>query len=213
MATVFSDTPMSTTSGTSPSATSTCLSTGAICGFANSPGTLYLFTFLSTLLLLTLVSGGIISRSMYLRRRQQRLMASGAWAPPTRRTAMTLEASLRNKPTMYEVNLSLVAPEDLRYWDGMQPLAAAYRRPAARPIPVPAEVAYSVNNPGETRPSPNSNIPRRAAPLGVYACRGEPSASTARAYRHDPVARNPAEPAPASCVCYCDADRTFLEWG
>ncbi|KAJ7023653.1 hypothetical protein C8F04DRAFT_1240078 [Mycena alexandri] len=144
MASSASGTP---TSSTSPSSASTCLSTGAICGIASSPGTLYLFTFLSTLLLLSIVAGGIVSRSVYLRRRQQRLMATGAWAPPSRRAAMTLETSLRKKPTMYEADLSVLVVEcDLRCWESVKPLAAAYRPPAVRPIPVPPEVVYAVDD-------------------------------------------------------------------
>ncbi|KAK7053618.1 hypothetical protein R3P38DRAFT_3254158 [Favolaschia claudopus] len=74
MATISVTTPGTTTGAsgvdTGTTATSTCITTAASCGVLPSPGTLYLFTFLATLLLLVVLAAGIISRSIYLRRRQ-----------------------------------------------------------------------------------------------------------------------------------------------
>jgi len=114
-----------TASGTlsaSSSPTSTCLSTGASCGLP-SPGTLYLFTFLATLLLLTVVAGGIVSRSVYLRRRQRQLIASGAWVPPGQR--IKTEPNLKTKPRIFDAYLGgAVAASDLRQWECMMPFSA-----------------------------------------------------------------------------------------
>ncbi|KAG5732940.1 hypothetical protein E4T56_gene17250, partial [Termitomyces sp. T112] len=53
----------------------------------NTSATLYLYTFLATLVLLLSVSAAIILRSLILRRRHQRLVAeamrNGTWVPPS----------------------------------------------------------------------------------------------------------------------------------
>ncbi|KAJ7149684.1 hypothetical protein C8R46DRAFT_1125788 [Mycena filopes] len=153
-----SGTPTATTSDGAASSTSTCLSTGSLCG-VTSPGTLYLFTFLCTLFLLIMVAGGVVSRSMYLRRRERRLMATGEWVPPSRRAAIALEANikmLKKKPIMYEVEFGLedsevIGESPLRNWDAMMPLAARYQAPPPVPPPIPAPPAMAMASPAPPR--------------------------------------------------------------
>ncbi|KAJ7458581.1 hypothetical protein FB451DRAFT_1273504 [Mycena latifolia] len=117
-------------SATSTSPTSSCTLGAASCGLP-SAGTLYLFTFLSTLLLLTAVAGAIVSRSVYLRRRQRQLIASGRW-PPSRAKP---EVNLKKRPQIFEAGLSGVVPaNDLGHWDVIMPISVAYT-----PGPAPLE--------------------------------------------------------------------------
>jgi hypothetical protein len=114
--------------------TSSCVSTGATCGIP-AAGTLYrasrqgptpstienpdrlsscaVFTFLATLLLLGLVIGGIVSRSVYLRRHQRHLIAN----PPSQRLVPNSNSKpeandTKSKPRIFDARLSLVRGGD-----------------------------------------------------------------------------------------------------
>ncbi|KAJ7059565.1 hypothetical protein C8F01DRAFT_1144982, partial [Mycena amicta] len=79
-----------------PPPTSTDCPTGpGTCGTA-PPATLYLYTFLSTLVIIALVSAGIIARSVHLRRRAR---MNGPWQHPARRETRIP----RSRPKMFDV--------------------------------------------------------------------------------------------------------------
>ncbi|KAF7358727.1 hypothetical protein MSAN_01211700 [Mycena sanguinolenta] len=103
---------------------------------------LYLYTFLATLILLLAVSAAIVSRSLILRRRHRRLVAhaiaTGAWPPHHGRDGGP-KVDLRMKPRMWD---AWVQPPSTRGgrnagqlqekegervdWDAIMPFAAAY---------------------------------------------------------------------------------------
>ncbi|KAJ7452207.1 hypothetical protein FB451DRAFT_696080 [Mycena latifolia] len=127
MATTTSTNATPTDSG-SPS--SSCTLSAVSCG-TPSPGTLYLFTFLATLLLLGIVAGGIVSRSVYLRRRQQQLIASGQWPPPAA-PRVKPQVNLSQRPRIFEAKLNaVVPPSELGHWEVIVPLSAVYEPPPA----------------------------------------------------------------------------------
>ncbi|KAJ7607281.1 hypothetical protein DFH06DRAFT_1347545 [Mycena polygramma] len=156
-------TPTTTAIGTLTSAvgspSASCLSTGALCGPSTAPGTLYLFTFLATLLLLTTVAGGITARSVYLRRRERRLIAAGILPPRAPRTLNSTATDkdtvvVKKKPRMYEVCFGLDENKAAGEvgWEGIVPLSAAYAAPPKveipQPVPEPAqEVASALIEP------------------------------------------------------------------
>ncbi|KAJ7259147.1 hypothetical protein B0H12DRAFT_1109064 [Mycena haematopus] len=112
---------------TSSTATSTCLSTGAACGVPSAE-TLYLFTFLATMLLLTIIGSGFVARSVQLRRRQRHLLAN----PPEQRVKP--EPALKPKPRIYDVHLrGAVAENDIRDWESIMPLSATTATARAAP--------------------------------------------------------------------------------
>ncbi|KAJ7082118.1 hypothetical protein C8R44DRAFT_823142 [Mycena epipterygia] len=117
-----------TTSGSSiPS--SSCNQNTSVCGIP-SPGMLYLFTFLATLLMLIILAAAIISRSVYLRRRQRQLIASGQWVPPGQREKG--EVNLKKRPRMFDAHVAAVVySSDLKQWELILPLSAGYESPPA----------------------------------------------------------------------------------
>ncbi|KAJ7064098.1 hypothetical protein C8F01DRAFT_1130332 [Mycena amicta] len=109
------------------------------------PAALYLYTFLSTLIVLLLVSCAIILRSLLLRRRQRIAMENGTWIPPHmpfagsgRRTRNPFAGM--PKPVLFDVHFQPTGgspatshmPEvaDAR-WAGLQPFYAS----SISPIP------------------------------------------------------------------------------
>ncbi|KAF7359629.1 hypothetical protein MVEN_00686700 [Mycena venus] len=160
MATSAGTTIVSSTSP-NPSPTSSCLSTGATCGIP-SPGTLYLFTFLATLVLLTVVAGGIISRSVYLRRQHRQLIASGRWVPPGQ--PPKVEPNLTKKPQIFDAYLGgAVAENELRQWESMMPFSLTVTAqdiglPSEPEQPQPQTNAVGVG--GESAESTISGTPR-----------------------------------------------------
>ncbi|KAJ7441089.1 hypothetical protein FB451DRAFT_119536 [Mycena latifolia] len=90
---------------------------------APPPATLYLYTFLSTLIILLLVSGGIIARSVVLRRRQQIAIANG-WVPAPRRRENTY--TTRPKPVMFDAYVVVDEPKSrAERWTAMKPFSAS----------------------------------------------------------------------------------------
>ncbi|GJE89118.1 hypothetical protein PsYK624_052120 [Phanerochaete sordida] len=78
----------------------------------SSQASLYLYTFLVTLVLLLTVSGAIVTRSVVLRRRHRRLVEeairNGTYVPPASRT----RRRLGEKPVLHDAFLGLGDPED-----------------------------------------------------------------------------------------------------
>ncbi|KAJ6575788.1 hypothetical protein B0H10DRAFT_2103852 [Mycena sp. CBHHK59/15] len=88
------------------------------------------YTFLSTLIILLLVSGGIIARSVVLRQRQRIAMANGTWMPPGRREAVV---HVRAKPVIFDAHVAGRDSAGLEQrWHTMKPFAAS-TIPPARP--------------------------------------------------------------------------------
>ncbi|KAJ7137529.1 hypothetical protein C8R43DRAFT_1019580 [Mycena crocata] len=135
-ATSTQDTSAASTPSVSVSA-SACDPGNTVC--VPSPGTLYLFTFLATLLLLTIVAGGIMSRTAYLRRRQRQLMAAGLW-PTTPQRGRT-DVNVKKKPRIFEVSTGeVVSCGESRHWDGLMPFSAIYESAPVKTIAPPTDI-------------------------------------------------------------------------
>ncbi|KAL1745596.1 hypothetical protein HDZ31DRAFT_63005 [Schizophyllum fasciatum] len=128
-------------------------------GVDSSPGlassaSLYLYTFLATLILLLGVSAAIVIRSLILRRRHRALVEeairNGTWVPPPTRPRVDLS----KKPKLHEAFLDSHSIQHQRQsgraeewlsWDGIFPFSATYitaNYPTPpRPIGVPTEVS------------------------------------------------------------------------
>ncbi|KAJ7741776.1 hypothetical protein DFH07DRAFT_1063896 [Mycena maculata] len=96
------------------------------------PATLYLYTFLSTLIILMCVSAAIIVRSVILRRRQQIAIANGTWVTPTNRREHVYIA--RPRPQMFDLYIADGEKHDEKQWGAMKPLSAS---PIAEPAKAP----------------------------------------------------------------------------
>ncbi|KAJ7037800.1 hypothetical protein C8F04DRAFT_1091565 [Mycena alexandri] len=117
---------------------------------APPPATLYLYTFLSTLIILLLVSAGIIARSVVLRRRQRIAIANGTW-PANRRRENYL--ATRKRPVMFDTYVAAPQPGDgskpdegEERWSAMKPFSASDIAPPPMkpaPLPLPVSVAHS----------------------------------------------------------------------
>ncbi|KAF7354706.1 hypothetical protein MSAN_01384300 [Mycena sanguinolenta] len=98
---------------------------------------LYLYTFLATLILLLSVSSAIVIRSLLLRRRHRRMVAeaiaNGTWIPPARR----VKVDLRKKPRLRDawVEPPLLRGEKEIDWDAIMPFAASYSPAGRAPSP------------------------------------------------------------------------------
>ncbi|KAJ7748216.1 hypothetical protein DFH07DRAFT_830448, partial [Mycena maculata] len=163
-----------TTQNISTSATSAVSSPSSTCNLGASacptpsPGTLYLFTFLATVVLLTLVTGTIVVRSMYLRRRHRLLVASGRWVPPAPPRPKG-EVDLKQKPRIFDAYLGESASEF--DWESVPPFSAT-----SASTPTPSKPPQSASQPQvnsampsfqmTTQFNPIRNIPwsRRIAP-------------------------------------------------
>jgi len=95
---------------------------------------LYLYTFLATLVLLLGVSGAVIIRSLLLRRRHRRMVEeairNGTYVAPAERRRFG-EGPPQKKPEMYDSYLQ--DDDELEKWGGLMPVAAALVRPAEEP--------------------------------------------------------------------------------
>ncbi|KAG6884771.1 hypothetical protein C0993_008374 [Termitomyces sp. T159_Od127] len=142
----------SASSSSSPTAPAT--GSGGDHGSNNNPSTsatLYLYTFLATLVLLLSVSAAIILRSLYLRRRHQRLVEeairNGTWVPPSPNGAFPFgnngrRVDLSKKPALWEAFVGSGARHTHRTgkaetvteweWDSIRPFAAAYVTPPSQ---------------------------------------------------------------------------------
>ncbi|KAF7319697.1 hypothetical protein MKEN_00751400 [Mycena kentingensis (nom. inval.)] len=153
-----------------------------------TPATLYLYTFLSTLIVLLIVSGGIIARSVYLRRVQQR---NGTWMPAR---APRVALGLGRKPEMFDVyiaecgtgtgpKLTMSGMGRSARWLDMKPFAASERPLAAvtdpdantrAQIPLETDVAFLIAMPFQTQepPDPDADEEREFPYLefGVVPC-------------------------------------------
>ncbi|KAJ6481309.1 hypothetical protein C8R47DRAFT_595359 [Mycena vitilis] len=117
------------------------------------PATLYLYTFLSTLIILMLVSAGIIARSVVLRRRQRLAIANGTWVSPRPRE----NYAARPRPVIFDAYLAAAAAdgknEDEERWTAMKPFSASDIAPPGKTPALP---------PVESPPAPHEPIRRVA---------------------------------------------------
>ncbi|KAJ7854557.1 hypothetical protein B0H14DRAFT_3449555 [Mycena olivaceomarginata] len=146
--------------------TSSCVSTGATCGIP-AAGTLYLFTFLATLLLLGLVIGGIVSRSVYLRRHQRHLIAN----PPSQRLVPNSNSKpeandTKSKPRIFDARLSLVRGGDRDVeWESSMPFAATTMLPAE----LDSDLSRAEPRPPGYQPPPRQAQTNDTAPMATGA--------------------------------------------
>ncbi|KAF9020767.1 hypothetical protein BDZ89DRAFT_1071967 [Hymenopellis radicata] len=111
----------------------------------NSSASLYLYTFLATLVLLLGVSAAIVFRSLILRRRHRAMIdeaiRNGTWVPPTNGRGRRIDPS--EKPLMHDAHLIVEAKYAHHEWDLMTPFSVSYSVPAgervqaASPAPAP----------------------------------------------------------------------------
>ncbi|KAJ7609933.1 hypothetical protein FB45DRAFT_1066483 [Roridomyces roridus] len=104
---------------------------GGIGGVGSTTGSgasaqLYLYTFLATLVLLFLVAGGILWRSSFIRRRNQRIVdeaiANGTWNPPMR----YFPVDLKMKPKMWDAHIVPPLDSPPADWVNIMPFAGSY---------------------------------------------------------------------------------------
>ncbi|KAH9924950.1 hypothetical protein B0H21DRAFT_826686 [Amylocystis lapponica] len=137
MSTTVSVAPSSTSSD-GPSPSTTVPSSGPT---LTSSASLYLYTFLATLILLLSISAAIVVRSYILRRRQRRMIEeairNGTYVPPPRSPR-----TFGEKPRLHDVYLALDAEDvltgkglavsdsgSLSSWGSLMPVAAVALKP------------------------------------------------------------------------------------
>ncbi|KAG7100063.1 hypothetical protein E1B28_001848 [Marasmius oreades] len=148
--------------------------------FGNTSASLYLYTFLATLVLLLGVSAAIILRSLLLRRRHRRMVEeairNGTWIPPTNSPRGGVKVDLSQKPKMWEAILGGGGYIDAKILD-MHPLEktkdplewSALKPISLQVLPLPqtqmnndadtnAEVINDNNNVNNTETSISSRI-------------------------------------------------------
>jgi len=148
---------------------------------ANS-ASLYLYTFLATLVLLLSVSGAIVVRSFILRRRHRRMVEeairNGTWIPPTP-AARAARVDLSKKPELWEAYLGGGGSWQLgsfghgsgkefeysRDWESIKPVYAGYSEPLT-------SVPYSGSTPNLTSLASPVFIPT-PTPTNHSASRGD----------------------------------------
>ncbi|KAF7292664.1 hypothetical protein MIND_01164600 [Mycena indigotica] len=142
----------------SPSASATDCPTGpGTCGSA-PPATLYLYTFLSTLVIIAAVSGGIVMRTIHIRRRQNEL-----WANNNHQRRRVGEPRVKTpRPMMFEAYIECPVAVDWttqrgaenyadgRQWAEMKPCSAEKIMPSKGGTSV-ATVALLISMPSAPR--------------------------------------------------------------
>ncbi|KAK0472493.1 hypothetical protein IW261DRAFT_1507714 [Armillaria novae-zelandiae] len=95
-------------------------------GSLNSSASLYLYTFLATLILLLGVSAAIVFRSLILRRRHRRMVEeairNGTWIPPTNGRGIRYDPS--QKPIMHEAAMNV--QKNHHDWEACKPFSVSY---------------------------------------------------------------------------------------
>ncbi|KAG7443789.1 uncharacterized protein BT62DRAFT_995821 [Guyanagaster necrorhizus] len=123
------------TSTTSSSSDSLGAGSGNDGGSLNSSASLYLYTFLATLILLLGVSAAIVFRSLILRRRHRRMVneaiLNGTWIPPASRRGMRFDPS--QKPIMYEAAMNI--EKNHHDWEACKPFSVSYTVAASKRTP------------------------------------------------------------------------------
>lgn len=125
--------------------------------FASSAASnLYLYTFLATLVLLLLVSGAVIVRSIMIRVRARRAIEesirNGTYVPPPPRPGSTNAP----KPVFYDAHLKekdmdVLTDEKNGKWDGVVPVAAVFVPSTSQPtLPRPATSPQSTTRTNRT---------------------------------------------------------------
>lgn len=133
--------------------------------------------------MLIMLAGAIISRSVYLRRRQRQLIASGRWLPSGQREKG--EVNLKKRPRMFDAHIAAVlSANDVKQWELIsvrcsqispawdllkydlfpsQPLCASYNSAPAVILPA-SEIAHQVEPTGAAATTLTTGIflpPRR----------------------------------------------------
>ncbi|KAJ7215399.1 hypothetical protein GGX14DRAFT_696461 [Mycena pura] len=181
----------STQSSSFPASSSSATPTGPSCingppCATPPPATLYLYTFLSTLIILLVVSGGIITRSFFLRRRQQIAMANGTWVPPSPNRRES-RYTLRPKPVIFDVHIPPEAEAGTKEdpderWGTIQPFSVSDLDIASgKSTPGPSDE----DAPPSTRTRRETGARIRARLLTLLRLRLH------RPFRHAPAASDP----------------------
>ncbi|KAL4253547.1 hypothetical protein AB1N83_013648 [Pleurotus pulmonarius] len=160
-------------------------------GIATS-ASLYLYTFLATLVLLLGVSSAIVVRSLILRRRHRRMIEeairNGTWVPPAASSSRRVDLS--KKPKMYEAWISRGDAQDRRGlehtdWEGIMPFSVLYTLPS-KPAAGTPQASSSTNNAAPvSTPNPDAGAPSstgrsrlsRFTPLRLFRRPAAPAAS------------------------------------
>ncbi|KAK0451195.1 uncharacterized protein EV420DRAFT_1482599 [Desarmillaria tabescens] len=120
-------------------------------GSLNSSASLYLYTFLATLILLLGVSAAIVFRSLILRRRHRRMVEeairNGTWIPPTNGRGMRFDPS--QKPIMYEAAMNI--QKNRHDWEACKPFSVSYTVAAHNRTPPPAPPSSQQDNSARAR--------------------------------------------------------------
>ncbi|KII83793.1 hypothetical protein PLICRDRAFT_46979 [Plicaturopsis crispa FD-325 SS-3] len=152
--TSMSFTPPSQAPSLTSSASASSTSAAADINPPSSNGSLYLYTFLATLVLLLAISSTIVARSLVLRRRHRRLIEeairNGTWVPPPQGSRSRRD--IGEKPVMWD---AWVVGADKTGDEDLTPLAARYIKDDAPP---PSDTKA-------TPPTQDASVPRRAAIL------------------------------------------------
>ncbi|KDQ23657.1 hypothetical protein PLEOSDRAFT_1108139 [Pleurotus ostreatus PC15] len=173
-------------------------------GIATS-ASLYLYTFLATLVLLLGVSSAIVVRSLILRRRHRRMIEeairNGTWVPPA--AASSRRVDLSKKPKMYEAWISHGNIQDNRAvehpdWEGIMPFSVLYTL-SNKPAAGTPQASTSINNNSTnhiTPPTSNADA-RTGAPARSRLSRFSPLSLFRRpvAPAASPSGASPASPA------------------
>ncbi|KZT66176.1 hypothetical protein DAEQUDRAFT_730519 [Daedalea quercina L-15889] len=214
----------SSTSSAAPSASSSAGSSDSS-GPSTSSATLYLYTFLATLVLLLSVSAAILIRSYLIRRRQRRLVGEAIRdglisGPPAPGVSIQRAALLSRKPELFDVYLGHAPAEKARgkkrhasmdsassgasvesgWWNAVMPVAAR-------------EVKILPGTTSRARPSPRTSHPPHPEPSTFARFRSRlrvimpmpsvgasilPAPVTARSRQSEPAAFSPpSAPSPS----------------
>ncbi|KAK0200560.1 hypothetical protein DFS33DRAFT_1362543 [Desarmillaria ectypa] len=115
-------------------------------GSLNSSASLYLYTFLATLILLLGVSAAIVFRSLILRRRHRRMVEeairNGTWIPPTNGRGIRFDPS--QKPIMYEAAMNV--QKNHHDWEACKPFSVSYTVAAQNRTPPPPPLPLQDNS-------------------------------------------------------------------
>ncbi|KAF4568520.1 hypothetical protein EYR40_010072 [Pleurotus pulmonarius] len=160
-------------------------------GIATS-ASLYLYTFLATLVLLLGVSSAIVVRSLILRRRHRRMIEeairNGTWVPPAASSPRRVDLS--KKPKMYEAWISRGDAQDRRGlehtdWEGIMPFSVLYTLPSKPAAGTPQASSSTNNTAPVSTPNPDAGAPSstgrsrlsRFTPLRLFRRPAAPAAS------------------------------------
>ncbi|KAK0184828.1 hypothetical protein F5146DRAFT_1073855 [Armillaria mellea] len=120
-------------------------------GSLNSSASLYLYTFLATLILLLGVSAAIVFRSLILRRRHRRMVEeairNGTWIPPTNGRGIRYDPS--QKPILHEAAMHV--QKNHHDWEACKPFSVSYTVAAQNRTAPPATPPIQQDNSARAR--------------------------------------------------------------